>query len=614
MTYMYKYEAACANRGVSLRSVRGKLLITLLITALLSTILSGVYILKDTERLTYEIVQNSNLSELKNIRDYYFEKMISDMETLVNYWSKDSALVDYVQAEGQVKITSDIPTNFLPTYRKWLSVTESSSDITWMYFGLEADGSIFISPVDVTMPLDYDCRDRNWYKQAISDPKVIHWSEPYVDAGASGKMLQTVSKAVVKNDALVGVMAIDIEVNRFNAILGKLSYGKNAELFIVNQTGQPVAGSNSQVSDVMAHYQLYDLSVENSYVRTVEGQEHIVSVMPLSTNKWILVGAQPLAITTVMNTAKERILWVAMIQLIISLVLGSIIFNRLFSPLVNLLGVIDSVSKGDIKQRSKISSKDEFGTLSRGFDNMLDNIEEIFYEREHHLKVLKKKNKEIMRGKEEIIAYSSQVEAMNEELSRLLNELGDNYLSTVKALANAIEASDDYTRGHCERVGDISRRLAEHLSLGQEQMNDLLYACVLHDIGKIAISDKILNKRTALTKDELSMIQMHPLIGYEIIKDVHFLENSSKILLQHHERMDGTGYPYGLAADAIRLEARILTVADAYDAMTSTRAYRQIPLTYEQVVEELQKGSGTQFDPVIVEALIEIIDQEEGEL
>jgi HD-GYP domain-containing protein (c-di-GMP phosphodiesterase class II) len=597
-----------------MRSIRGKLLITLLLTAVISTVLVGIFILKDSERMTYTMVKDSNLAELRNVRDYYFEKLITDMEKLVAYWSKEEALADYTLAPGQPHITRMIPNNFMLTYKKWISISEASDDITWLYFGLEADGSIFIAPTDPSMPLDYDCREREWYKQAITDPYVIHWSDPYVDAGQSGKMLQTVSKAVVKDGVIIGVFAIDIEVNRFNEILGKLTYGKNAQLFIVNAQGKSLAGTRHESVDVMTYYDLHDLNKEETLIRKVEGVEVIVSIMPLSTNKWILISAQQLNIQSAMKASGMRIFWAALVQIIVTIILGFAVSGHLFKPLETLLGVIKGVSKGDIKMRSKVASKDEFGILSRDFDTMLDNIEELIYERDHHLKSLKKKNKEIMNGKEEIVAYSSQVEAMNDELSRLLNELGDNYLSTVKALANAIEASDDYTRGHCERVGDISKRLAEHMGMSYDNLNDLVYACVLHDIGKIAISDKILNKRAPLTKDELSMIKMHPLIGYEIIKDVHFLEKPSQILLQHHERVDGLGYPYGLSKEDILLEAKILSVADAYDAMTSARAYRQLPLTKAEVLEELNKGRGAQFDENVVDALIALLKESEDHL
>ncbi len=597
-----------------MRSIRGKMLITLLLTAAISTILVSFFILNDTQRTSYLVVKSSNLAEIRNVRDYYFEKLITDMETLVQYWSKESTLMNYEADPAQGHITRTIPGNFISTYKKWLSVTESSGDITWMFFGLEKDGSIFIAPTDSTMPQTYDCRLREWYITAKKEPLAIQWSEPYVDAGDSGKMLQTVSKAVLREGVVVGVMAIDIEVQRFNAILQKLKFDAESQLYIVNTLGLPVATTEVNPGNVMERFTLDSLKEEQSLIRRINGSEYVVSIMPLSTNKWVLVGARPLEVEATLNASKVRIFWAALIQIIITLFIGIIISAKLFEPLEKLLGVIDDVTKGDIKKRTEINTRDEFGSLSRGFDTMLDTIEELFYERDHHLKMLKIKNREIIQGKEEIIAYSSQVEAMNDELSRLLNELGDNYLTTVKALANAIEASDDYTRGHCERVGDISKLLAEHMELTYENTQDLVYACVLHDIGKIAISDKILNKRTSLSKDELSMIKMHPLIGYEIIKDVHFLERPSRILLQHHERIDGLGYPYGLKGDAICLEAKILSVADAYDAMTSARAYRQTPLSKDAVVEELIKGRNVQFDSDVVDALLELIEDADKEL
>lgn len=596
-----------------MRSIRGKLFIALLFTALISALLIGFFLLSDAERLAENLALEKSRTEMSNLRDYYFEQRIETLEEIVDHWSADPAITGYVPALGQKRIVNGIPMNFANTYRKWLGISESSQDITWLYFGLESDGSIFCAPVDTSMPEDYDSRTRHWYQDAVAHPTEIRWSEPYVDAGNSGKMLQTVSKAVMKNGKLVGVMAIDIEVQRFIEILKSINFSEQAVLSILNDQGQTVACTDPLFGEALGKIVTQRLSEETTEILSVSDDSYVLSIRPFSTNRWTLAGLHPVDLAGNLSNAKSKVYIVLTIHVLLTSLLGMLLTGTYMKPLGKLLSVVDNVTKGDIKSRTNLKTRDELGELSRSFDSMLDNIEEILYERDHHLKILKKKNKEILKGKEEIIAYSSQVEAMNQELSRLLNELGDNYLSTVKALANAIEASDDYTRGHCERVEEISERLGNRLGLTQVQIENLKYACVLHDIGKIAISDKILNKRQPLTKDELSMIKMHPLIGFEIIRDVHFLENASQILLQHHERMDGKGYPYGVAGEDILMEARILSVADAYDAMTSARAYRLQPLGREQVIEELKIGKQAQFDPVVVDALIAMLEQEKDE-
>ena len=184
-------------------------------------------------------------------------------------------------------------------------------------------------------------------------------------------------------------------------------------------------------------------------------------------------------------------------------------------------------------------------------------------------------------------------------------------MKTVTVLANAIEASDEYTRGHCDRVGEISLKIGKKMGLSERQMDNLRFACILHDVGKIGINDRILNKPSALTKEEYEVIKKHPMIGYEIIKEVDFLEEPANIMLQHHERIDGNGYPNGIKGEEIRLEAKILAVADTYDSISSERVYRKRVFTKEEIKEELIRSSDTQLDTEVVNVLLDILDEKE---
>ena len=142
------------------------------------------------------------------------------------------------------------------------------------------------------------------------------------------------------------------------------------------------------------------------------------------------------------------------------------------------------------------------------------------------------------------------------------------------ALANAIEASDAYTRGHCERVQKYALLIAEEIGMSTRERRNIHMAAILHDIGKIGVPMDILNKETPLTKEEFDAIKKHSDIGYQIMKDIEFLSESAQIVLQHHERFDGNGYNNGISGDSILLSARIIGIADAYDAMVKDRPYR----------------------------------------
>ena len=180
---------------------------------------------------------------------------------------------------------------------------------------------------------------------------------------------------------------------------------------------------------------------------------------------------------------------------------------------------------------------------------------------------------------------------------------------TTMALANAIDAKDEYTRGHSTRVAKYSGMIAERLGKSRDECWQIYYIALLHDVGKIGVDKNIINKRGRLTDEEYDAIKQHPVMGAHILESIEVYPDLVIGAKYHHERWDGSGYPEGLAGDAIPETARIISVADAYDAMTSRRSYRG-PFSQERVREELLKCSGTQFDPDIVQVMTELIDQD----
>ena len=183
------------------------------------------------------------------------------------------------------------------------------------------------------------------------------------------------------------------------------------------------------------------------------------------------------------------------------------------------------------------------------------------------------------------------------------------YLDTIRALAAAIDAKDPYTKGHSERVADTSVALAQELNLSDRDIENIEYTALLHDIGKIGIADSILGKNSSLTNKEFDKIKEHTVMGAKIIEPVDFLKNSYKAIYHHHEKYNGKGYPDGIKSEDIPILARIIAVADAYDAMGSDRPYRK-KLNKDKILKELKDQSGKQFDPEVVKALISVLDRE----
>jgi len=330
----------------------------------------------------------------------------------------------------------------------------------------------------------------------------------------------------------------------------------------------------------------------------------------------------------------------------VALVLVSGVFIFFFSglitrPLVQVTRTAEKIAKGDLEQRAKVYSHDEMGLLARAFNTMVDSLEKTLREKEWTNKSLEdtmrarslEKEKEIAErrrvemelrlAKEEL---ENRVEIRTEELSKVNEELSGRVIETrraedqlqntlerleralegtVQAMSLTIEMRDLYAVGHQRRVASLAVAIAEELHLPSEKIEGLRLAGIIHDIGKIAMPAELLTKPTRLSRTEFQLVKDHPRIGYEILKNIQFPWPVAHIILQHHERMDGTGYPEGLLGDAILLEARILAVADVVEALSSHRPYRPA-IGIEKALEEIRRGRGIRYDMRVVDACMKL--------
>jgi len=205
------------------------------------------------------------------------------------------------------------------------------------------------------------------------------------------------------------------------------------------------------------------------------------------------------------------------------------------------------------------------------------------------------------------------VEQRTAELDRALDSLEEAYRSTLKALTTALETRDQETHGHSERVVSYSLRLGREYGLNREELKALEFGSLLHDIGKIGVPDSILRKPGKLTEEEWVLMREHPMHGQQILRGIEFLQGAARVVAQHHEKWDGTGYPLGLQEHEIDINARIFSVADAFDAITSDRVYRR-GKSYEAAAQELDEWAGRQFDPQVVKAFHRVPKEDWQEL
>lgn len=204
---------------------------------------------------------------------------------------------------------------------------------------------------------------------------------------------------------------------------------------------------------------------------------------------------------------------------------------------------------------------------------------------------------------------SREVEKRTREVRQQQEKLERISMQVVAALSNAIDAKDVYTRGHSARVAGYSREIARRAGFSLNRQQDIYMMALLHDVGKIGVPDDIINKQEKLSDSEYSIVREHPVTGAGILEKITEFPQLATGARYHHEHYDGTGYPEGLSGDKIPLEARVIAVADSYDAMTSRRSYRDV-LPQEVVRAEIEKGRGTQFDPVFVDIMLAMIDED----
>ncbi len=255
------------------------------------------------------------------------------------------------------------------------------------------------------------------------------------------------------------------------------------------------------------------------------------------------------------------------IGILLSLLIGSFAARRITGPLTEITHAAHQLSSGHLDCRVKAIGNDEIGELGHTFNVM----------------------------------------AMNLEASR--DRLMEYFYEVVASLVKILELRDQYTRGHSEAVAEHAGKIARKMGYNESTVRVLKKMTLLHDIGKLGIRDSILNKQETLTPEEWFMVKRHPIMGEEILKPILHNDDMLAVVRSHHERYDGSGYPDRLGGEKISIFAAIVTVADAYDAMVSKRAYKE-SMTPKAAAEELKRHSGTQFHPKVVEVFLDILHEE----
>ena len=351
---------------------------------------------------------------------------------------------------------------------------------------------------------------------------------------------------------------------------------------VIDQKGDTVVSSmpnlrgvNLSASPLVQNFLYSPQRISLAYDHPVDEDagEVLGSMAPVGAFNWGVLMERPTSEAYApVRVMQSRTFWSTAIAALVSLGIGFTLSRRLINPLQNLASTTSQIAEGNLAVRATVRGEDEIALLGSNFNDMAANIE-----------ALVRKLKQALR--------------QNQEL----------FLETIRTLAAAIDAKDPYTRGHSERVSSYSMAISRHLGLNQEEVFRVHIAAILHDVGKLGIRESILNKPGGLSDEEFEVMRQHPSIGAQIMSPIRMLKDIIPGIRNHHETWDGTGYPDSLTGDQIPMVARIIGVADTFDAMTTTRPYQQA-MTLDYVLQKMQSMSGSRFDPVVVEAFIAAVE------
>jgi len=409
-------------------------------------------------------------------------------------------------------------------------------------------------------------------------------------AGKSGRTLMLVSVPVMAGGNFVGVIGAFVDLQFLVNRLREVSQG-GLEAYVVDHQGRLVAAATNKYAtgqdmtrlDIVKNFveqgQNVHLAAITHDFTMHDGKREVAmlgtyrAVAPLD---WAVVAQKPQydAYATAIEMQRTA-QWFAVLVVALSIAISVAAARRITTPLYTLTESSRAIARGDFSKRVELHSRTEIGELASTFNRMTDDLERFVY-----------------------------------DLKRAAEENHALFLGSIQMLAGAVDEKDPYTRGHSDRVTRYSVLLAGELALTKEEIEQIRIAAQLHDVGKIGIEDRILKKPGALTPDEYEIMKTHTTKGANILRPVEQLQKMLPGIELHHESLDGRGYPHGYKGDELPMMARIITVADTFDAMTTNRPY-QAAMDPEYVVRVITSLQDKKFDPRVVAALQSVFQKGE---
>lgn len=392
----------------------------------------------------------------------------------------------------------------------------------------------------------------------------------------AGQPVPVVAMSLPVYDPSGGIQSVllgEVSLQKVQQIIQRINIRRQGNAYVVDRSGTLIAHQDlERVSrsedmssvEIVGKYLLAGVSAGTIPFRDKNREDMVGSYASVESLGWGVVVQEPRAdaYKIIGDMTFQTLIW-ALVAVFLAIVASTLLAIRLARPIGVLAGKAMSLAKGNFAERVDIASRNELGQLAQSFNHM-----------------------------------ASQLERHDQNLREM-------FIDTTKALAAAIDAKDPYTRGHSQRVAQISLEIAKEMGQSPSEQQKVNIAALLHDVGKIGIEDHILKKPSQLTDEEYNVIKQHPRWGAMIMGHISQLKDVVPAIQYHHERLDGSGYPEGRAGEQIPMLARIIAVADTFDAMTTDRLYQKA-MDPQFVVSKLHEWKGSRYDPGVVDAMTRI--------
>lgn len=555
-------------------------IITLLLVGLVPLVLTG-WFLSDKSARELRAVENRYQTQLVQEKARQIEMFGRRYGDLVSSFSdafelsNDDAVMSSPQSESKFGDALKENPNLLAVYLKPIS---GESLTVFRNESINKDEVELLS-----MPL----------LARLNEKKVI-FGEPQ-KLQSSGDVVITISSPVIVDKNISAAIVAIVSLHELSQILAETKPTAEAELwqsglpiiYVVDSQGRAVFHPDSQVTvnqksmtdlKIVQEWQATNRQIQSALVpftAEYDGQKHEMIGAYSTANfgddvKFGVITMQDEATALASVGEMRRQTWlISLAFAVVALLVGSLLARQLTSPLSQLVTAAEKIAAGDLSERVETEGIAEIGSLGETFNLMSGKLEE-------HIA----------------------------KLARAAEENRELFVGTVKALSAAIDGKDRYTRGHSERVSRISVAIGKRMELGEVELETLRISALLHDVGKIAIDDAILKKPSALTDSEFEIMKQHPQAGYKIMSQIPAMKDYLPGMYMHHEMVNGKGYPQGLTDKDIPLQAKIISVADTFDAMTIDRPYQK-GMMLDAALSRIESFIGTRYDGKVVEALVQ---------